>query len=350
MELLRVAEPWALLLLPLAAWPWLARWRPPLGYSWLDLLPHDPAGEWLHRALRLLASLTIVALALALASPYRAEYPVERIGRGAEIALVLDRSRSMDQAFVYEHSGQVQNLLDLSTSRASADDQRPSKGQAARTILSRFAAERREDRFSTFFFSTLPIPVHDFTSKQDVVQAAIAAGAIGRGLAETDIGLAVRRALDGFADRPYRGSRIILLVSDGGDYIDPDTRELIATQMRDLRVSLYWIYIRSARSPKLADAAHTAEYPDAVREAYMRPEFFLHRFFGSMGVPYRAYEADDPKSLEGAVADVSRLENLPITWTDTVPRRDLGGLAYAIALAGLLGLLAARKMELSAWA
>jgi len=35
------------------------------------------------------------------------------------------------------------------------------------------------------------------------------------------------------------------------------------------------------------------------------PEVFLHRFFGSMGTPYRAYEAEDPESLQKAIADVT---------------------------------------------
>ena len=109
-------------------------------------------------------------------------------------------------------------------------------------------------------------------------------------------------------------------------------------------MSLYWIYIRSARSPRLVDEAGVrTEHADTV------PEYFLHRFFQSMGTPYRAYEADDPQALERAVADVNRLENLPITIVDTIPRRDLAGFAYAVALAGVLILLLARAMELRSW-
>ena len=205
-------------------------------------------------------------------------------------------------------------------------------------------AERREDRFATLTFSTLPIPVHDFTHKQEVVQAAIAAVAVGRGLAETDIGLALLRALDWFRERPYSGSRIVLLVSDGGDHLDPDVRDEVARLMRDLRVSLYWIYIRSPRSPRLVDdGAVGAAHADTV------PELFLDRFFKRMGAPYRAFEADDPQALERAVAEVNRLENLPITITETIARRDWAGFAYAAALAGVLALLAARALELKSW-
>jgi hypothetical protein len=43
--------------------------------------------------------LALAALVFALAGPYRPETTVERVGQGAEIVLVLDRSRSMDQGF-----------------------------------------------------------------------------------------------------------------------------------------------------------------------------------------------------------------------------------------------------------
>jgi mxaC protein len=63
-------------------------------------------------------------------------------------------------------------------------------------------------------------------------------------------------------------------------------------------------------------------------------------------VPYRAYEADDPESLERAIDDIDRLENLPISWRETLPRADLAQWAYAVALAAVLALLLARRLEI----
>ena len=344
---LQVLTPWVLALLPLALLPWLLQTRESLVHAWIDLLPLDPLSVWLDRALRALASVAIAATVLALAGLHRAEYPVERVGRGAEIVMMLDRSRSMDQGLVSaagSKPGGLENQLAISTREGRPGD-RPSKGIEARRILGAFAAQRPDDRFAMLTFSTLPIPIHDFTDKQDVVQAAIAAGAIGRGLAETDIGAALLRGLDWFKGRPYTGSRILLLVSDGGDHITADTREEITRLMRAYRVSLYWVYIRSPRSPKLADDKQMrGEYSETI------PEYFLHRYFQSTGVPYRAYEADDPESLEQAIADVGHLQNLPITTIEMVPRRDLANAAYGVALAAVLLLLLARGMELRSWA
>ena len=80
------------------------------------------------------------------------------------------------------------------------------------------------------------------------------------------------------------------------------------------------------------------------------PEYFLNRFFQQLGTPYRAYEAENPEALQKAVDDVNRLENLPITYFDTVPRRDLSQVCYGVALGCVLLLLGANLMEIRRWA
>ena len=80
------------------------------------------------------------------------------------------------------------------------------------------------------------------------------------------------------------------------------------------------------------------------------PEFFLHRFFETLQVPYRAYEADNPEALQRAIADVNRLENLPITYHDLVPQRDLSPWCHALALVCVLLLLGANLVEIRRWA
>ena len=79
------------------------------------------------------------------------------------------------------------------------------------------------------------------------------------------------------------------------------------------------------------------------------PEYFLHRFFQGLGTPYRAFEADNPEALQAAIAEVNRLENLPITYLDTLPRRDLAPWCHAAALACVLLLLGASALEIRTW-
>lgn len=341
-----VEWPAALLLLPLALIPWWARGGESRDHSWLGLLPRDRWSDVLGQALRLALALALAALVIALAGPYRREYPVERTGNGAEIVLVLDRSRSMDHGFAggggagKAPSGTGPEALTYYMGLQQRRNQE-SKGKVARRLLAEFTARRPSDRFGMVVFSSLPMRVLDFTQKPDVIQAAIAAGNVGRGLSETDIGLALLSGLGFFEDRAYTGSRILMLVSDGGDQLDPDVRERIAALARRYRVSIYWIYLRSSAGIGLGlDGSEAPANADTV------PEYFLHRYLGSIGVPYRAYEAENSDALQKAIADVDRLENLPITYTDTVPRRELAPWVTGLALACVLLLLGARWLEL----
>ena len=336
--------PWALLALPLCLLLGWRRSQVSLAHSSLALLPGDRWSAWFDGSLRALAVVAAFATVLGMAGLHRPAYDVERVGQGAEIAMLVDRSLSMDQPFITADAMKMPRGGDVDTFIRNIHKERPSKQQTARRMLAEFAAQRRNDRFAMTVFSTLPIPVLGFTGKPAAVQAAIRAGEIGRGLAETDIGLGLLASIELFRDRPYSGSRIVMLVSDGGDKLDVETRAQITQQMRDLRITLYWLYIRSLRSPGLADAPAGDD-----KRADTAPEYFLHQFFKSMGTPYRVYEAESPEALKRAMADVGRLESTPITYVDTIPRRDLSPWCYGTALALVLLLLAAKALELRSW-
>ncbi len=342
-------HPWVLWLLPLAALPLLARPGEALTHAWTALLPRDAASRMLGAALRGVGVLALAALIVAMAEPYRPEYDVERVGTGAEIVLVLDRSRSMDQGFAGARSaaraikGTGPEAIDYYASQSPAR-LRDSKGKVARQMLAEFAAGRPADRFGMVVFSTLPIRVLELTQKREAVQAAIDAGNIGRGLSETNIGLALQSALSFFDEQPYTGSRIVMLVSDGGDRLDPDVAERIAHLARKHRVAIYWIYLRSANRPGL-----TLEAGDSPESAATVPEYLLHRFFGSIGTTYHAYEAGTPDALQEAIDAVNQLENLPITYLDTMPRRELAAIFDATALGAVALLLLASLVEIRRW-
>ena len=332
---LDVVHGWALALLPLAALPVLRPLASATAFSWVGLVPADPPSRWIDRALRAIGVLAILSLVLAAGGLHRPAYEVERIGHGAHMVLLVDRSTSMDRPFA------VRNAADV----AALGKRRP-KGEVARKLLSKFVAERRNDRFGMVVFSTFPIPVLRPTDHHEVVHASIAAGNVGRGLAETDIGAGLEQALEYFEGRPYTGARIVVLVSDGAGEISQTPRLRIAHRMQRLRVSLYWIYIRSARGPVIFDSAESHGSTVATE---MTPERALHEFFSGMGDAYRAYTAESPEDLERAIADVNRLQNLPVRYRETIGRRDLSGLCLAVALGGLGILVAAKLVERSAW-
>lgn len=337
MSALGVAHGWALALLPLAALPLLRLPAAAIPYSWLGLVPEDRVSRWLDRALRAAGVLAIASLALAASGLHRPAYEVERIGRGAHMVLLVDRSTSMDRPFA------IEGIVD-----PAAQGGRRSKGEVARRLLSEFVAGRHDDLFGMVVFSTFPIPVLGLTDRHEVVAAAIAAGNVGRGLAETDIGSGLEQALEYFEGQPYTGARIVVLVSDGAGEIGQTARLRIAHLMRRLRVSLYWIYIRSAYGPVIFDPDDSSNGA-ADGTAEMTPERALHDFFSRMGASYRAYTAESPEGLGRAIADVNRLQNLPVRYRETVGRRDLSAACLAVALAALSLLVAAKLLERSSW-
>ena len=320
---------WALLLLPVAVLPLLRQRRHALVVPQLAWLPADRAGAILGWAWRLLAAAAMLAIVLAIAQPVRPDAFVPRIGRGAEIVLLIDRSRSMDERMLPADW----RTIDPLNLRYQAQSRGEPKGKVARELLSRFVRERADDRFALIFFSTNPIRVVRFTQHDEVVQAGIAAGGIGRGLADTDVGRALAAAIAQFDQRAYTGSRIVLLVSDGGARLDAATKQRLRSAARRNRVTLDWIYLRSVNSPRL-------DTPGDAGEAV--PEIALHRFFQSLPGSYRAYEADDPAGLARAVADVGRQQNFPLDYLEEVPRRDFSRLAMAVAAACCALMLALR--------
>jgi mxaC protein len=210
----------------------------------------------------------------------------------------------------------------------------------ARDLLAKFVAQRADDRFSLMFFSTRPLSVVPFTQHDAVVQAGIAAGGVGPGLADTEVGPALLAAIGQFDHRAYTGSRIILLVSDGGSDLSETTRQRITNALARNRVALYWIYLRRFSSPKLDD-------PAAAKAG--APEVTLHRFFQTLHTPYRVYQAEEPEDLAKAVADVGREQNSPLDFSELMPRTSYAPYFLGAAAFSCLMLLLYRALSLRRW-
>lgn len=320
--------PWALFLLPLAVLPLLRRRRDSLTFPWLVWLPADRAGRLVRVAWTLLAVVAFASLVLTLARPGRPETHVQRIGEGAEILVLLDRSRSMDDHMLPSNWRSLDPTVLLYHKGRQ-------KSEVARDLLSKFVAQRPEDRFSLMYFSNRPLSVVPFTEHGEVMQAGIAAGGTGRGIADTEVGRALSAAIQAFDDRAYSGSRIILLVSDGGAHLDEPTRAGIRAGLERNRIALYWLYLRSYNSATL----------DAKDDRWENaPEIALHRFFQTLNTPYRAYEAEAPEDLAKAVADVGRQQNLPLEYSERIPRQDCSRDFIVLAAVACFGLLLLRSL------
>jgi len=272
---------------------------------------------------------------IALAGLGKPQTQVARVGRGAEILVLMDRSRSMDDHMLPGDWRKLDRSLLLHHLARGLP-----KAKVARELLAKFVAQRADDRFALMFFSTKPLSVVSFTQHDEVVQAGIAAADIGRGLANTEVGRALLAAIAEFDRRVYSGSRIILLVSDGGAYLDEPTQHRILAGLARNRIALYWIYLRSYNSPALDNTD-----PDRANA----PEISLHTFFQTLRTPYRAYQAEVPEDLAKAVADVGRQQNFPLDFLEEVPRQDFSRRFIAAAAICCLLLLIGRSLALRSW-
>jgi len=219
-----------------------------------------------------------------------------------------------------------------------------SKAQVAQRLIGEFAQQRADDLFGLVLFSTLPLPVLPFTRDQDAIRAAIGATGTSRALGETDVGLGLLTAASYFDGRPYSGSRVVVLLSDGGAQLDPVTRQQVSDALSRNRISLYWIYIRSRLSPRLSSMGLTDSAADDVI-----PERALHRFFRTLKTPYRVYEAEDTQALEQAFADLTRVERAPLELRVLQAGTDLRRWPLAAALAATLLLGAASLWTIRPW-
>jgi mxaC protein len=325
-----LAQPWMLALLPLALLPLLRRRSDTLDFSSLAWLPADRVGRAVGFLWRAFAVGAMACTVVGLASPGQSGAQVERTGRGAEILILMDRSSSMDAVI---HTNGLQTAGRMS---------REPKAKVVRDLLSEFVAKRPDNRFAFMTFSTVPVAVVPFTQKTDTVQAALDASAIGRGLPETRMGAALLAAIEEFEHRSYAGSRVVLVVSDGGARLDEPTRQRIHAGLAREKVGLYWIYVRSGpNSPNLVTE---------VKSDYgLGEELALHEFFKTLATPYRLYQVDDSNAMAAAMAEIDRQQNFPLTLFERVPRRDHAALFYIAAMLCCIGLLACRALQLQAW-
>ncbi len=322
---LAVDHPAVLALLPLALLPLLASPFTRSGHPAVGLLPADPLSRIADGGLRGLAILAIAALVLGLAGLHLGARTVERLGLGARVVLLLDRSNSMDNTFA----------------NRAADEQEESKSAAARRLLDAFIQRRPHDRVGVAAFSTAPIPVLPMTDHLEAVRAAI--HAIDRpGLAKTDVGRGLALALSLFREDPAIGpeARVLLLVSDGAAVIDPEVQDALRESVARTPVHLYWLFLRTKGSRGIFDEPAPGEdTPQAM------PERHLHLFLSGLGIPYQAFEADSPDAVAAAIEAIDKQETHPLRYAERIPRHDLAGVAYALATGCVALLLLAKLAE-----
>ena len=324
------ATPWMLALLPLSLLPLLERRSDVLVFSSVIGLPPDRLGYAASIALRVLAVAAMLLIVIGLADPQQAERQVVRIARGAEIVLLMDRSSSMDA--IIPPPGVV---------AAGALSEGVSKNQEARGVLARFIAKRNGDRVAFMMFGTSSLLSVPLTRDKEAIQSAIASTAIGRGMPDTHLDRGLLAAIGQFSQRDYKGSRVIVLISDGGARLDAQMRRRIADSLTRNRITLYFVYLRSSANSTDLNAITPLDESSEETE--------LHRYFLSLKTPYRLYQVDDSGAIAAAMTDIDAQQNFPIAYAERLPARSRAPLCFAGALLCCALLLALRFALLRSW-
>jgi mxaC protein len=319
--------PWLLWLLPLALMPLVFQRAHSKNYSWLDMLPADPLSDLIGLILKVLAVLALLFIVLGLSAPHTNQQAVERIGVGAQIGLVLDRSASMDDPF----SGATENSLG------------ETKSAAAARLITQFVQSRKNDMMGMISFSNSAMYVLPLTENKEAMVAAVRATA-GNALFQTNIGSGLTSGAGLFEKVPDSGSRAVILLSDGAGRIGADAQQKIRDWFDRMHISLYWIVLRQPGGLSIFDKNY-APNPDKA----LPPEIELYEFFKTMKTEFHAYEADDPKSLQLAIDDINRKEKKPIKYLEKIPGKDLSNICFIIAAIMIALLLGIKYLEVKTW-
>lgn len=319
------ASPAMLLMLPFALLPWLPRRGETLPFSWSAWIPEDRLGRWLGFIARAAATLAMAAIVVGLAGPGRSHLEAQRTGRGAEILILMDRSGSMNGVMASK----------------GANYSGVSKNEVARTALTEFVDDRPNDRLAFMMFGINPVLAMPFTYDHAIIRDAIAGTRIGRGQPDTQLGRGLVAAIAQFDGRPWTGHRAIVLVSDGGALLDAEDRTRIAAGLARNRIALYFVYLRSSVfSPELDRAAQAGD--DS-------PEAQLHRYFLTLGTPYRLFQAGDAGAMAAAMSEINRQQNFPVSFVERLPRQDRSAWCFALALACCALVIASRAIQVRSW-
>jgi mxaC protein len=306
-------NPWALLLLPIALLPfWLKSHQGKL-YTWLEMLPEDQLSDRLNLAIKVITSLLLASIVLALANPRGPDEKVQRIGKGAQTVMVIDRSVSMDHPFAGDNSGHAAEI----------------KSVAARRIITQFIDSRPDDMMGVVGFTNSALYGTKITSNRDAIHAAIMA-ATSPSLNQTNIGAGLTEGVGLFDKIENSGSRAIILMSDGAGKLSPRVKYLLGERLKERKLSIYWIMLREPGEPSIFSK-------DEYEEDRVPNSIVLHKYFQSLNLTYKAYEADDPETLQSAISDINKRERKTIKYTETIAGYDYSRVFIIIAL--VLGLV-----------
>lgn len=314
-------NPWALALLPIALAPFWLKSHQGKMYSWLDMVPEDTFSDRVNLAVKIITALLLASIVFALASLRGSDEKLQRVGKGAQTVMVIDRSVSMDHPFAGDSSGHVAEI----------------KSAAARRIITGFIDSRPDDMMGVVGFTNSALYGVKITTNRDAIHAAINA-ATSPSLNQTNIGSGLTEGVGLFDNIQSTGSRAIILLSDGAGKLSPRVKFLLSERLKKRNLSIYWIVLREPGEASIfsKEVYEEERVPNSIQ---------LHKYFLSLNLKYKAYEADNPETLQSAIADIDAREKKIIKYTETIAGYDYSRVFIIMALILALCILIIKNLR-----
>ena len=315
-------EPYYLLLLPLAALPFLISVSDKFLISNISVFHQDNFSKKINVLTKIIMSLIIIISILILANPWSNSSTITQIGKGAQLVFVIDRSVSMAKPFIGDD---VNNKSEI-------------KSLATRRILKSFIEKRSLDMIGVVGFSNSALYGSKITKNRSYTYAAINA-ATRSSVNQTNIGSGISSGLFMFSEIETTGSQALVLLSDGAGKISKRVKNKIATIFSEKKINLYWIIIKEANDVSLFSGNTYLEdrEPTVIK---------LDSFFKSLNTEYKAYEAENPDALSGAIEDIDSKEKRPIKIEKNIPGKNFNPLLLKILLALLFLLIVIKNFRI----
>ncbi len=319
--------PWVLWFIPLAFIPLLFKEASLQYYSWNEMIPKDRLSRIIAMVLKFIATFILFAIIVGLSGPHSLQREIEKTGIGAQIALVLDRSASMDDPFAGNDQSKVGEM----------------KSAAAARLITDFVNSRKNDMIGMASFSNSGMYVLPLTDNKNAIISAVRATA-GNALFQTNIGSGLTTGAELFNKVPDSGSRAMILLSDGAGRIDAATQEKIKDWLGRFKISLYWIVLRQPGGISIFNTSFKARDDEPLP-----PQIELNEFFKTLHSPFQAYEAEDPKTLQKAIEDINQKEKKPIKYLEKIPGQDYSTHCFVAATLMMIALLTLKLIEVRSW-
>jgi mxaC protein len=197
--------------------------------------------------------------------------------------------------------------------------------------------------FGMITFSNSAMYVLPLSENKKAVIAAVQATG-GNALFQTNIGSGLTSSAGLFDKVPDSGSRAVILISDGAGRVDANTQQKIKDWFERLHISLYWIVLRQPGGLSIFDTTFKP-----VEDQPLPAQIELYEYFQKLKIPFQAYEAENPKSLELAMNDINNKEKKPITYFEKIPGRDYTNFCFIIAAIMISLLLGVKYLEVKTW-